>query len=384
MELSPDDLERISKQYPYFSVAQVLLSKSYQRRKDHRFADQVAQASLYSGNREKLYRYLKEEPETVIEIPVVPISRTMAKEEELQPEIQVLPTLPDPPKPSEQPDMSGLVDFILDDKSISREADDDARIEENVEEERMAIVFHPDEISVPPVEAVQETETPVSTVTPVHQVPEMDDFQREILLEAIQSSIEQEVSGEEDLAETPVEAAKTTQLSDNKSEGDGFAAWVYQRSRQVHFGENAEKQPVNDQNSPDVDDWKHLGEEEIRSEKEVEDLLNAEEKTTLSHRSTKIQSTDYESHKRDLIDRFIRQEPRITRGKTTDYAPGNIAKDSVDEDHLPVTETMAQLYARQGRLDKARKAFKKLIELHPEKSVYFAAQLKNLDKFKKP
>jgi tetratricopeptide (TPR) repeat protein len=44
---------------------------------------------------------------------------------------------------------------------------------------------------------------------------------------------------------------------------------------------------------------------------------------------------------------------------------------------------MAQLYARQGKLDKARKAYKKLIELYPEKSIYFAAQLKNLDKLKK-
>ena len=37
----------------------------------------------------------------------------------------------------------------------------------------------------------------------------------------------------------------------------------------------------------------------------------------------------------------------------------------------------------QGKFDKAKKAYRKLIELYPEKSVYFAAQLKNLDKPKK-
>jgi pentatricopeptide repeat protein len=44
---------------------------------------------------------------------------------------------------------------------------------------------------------------------------------------------------------------------------------------------------------------------------------------------------------------------------------------------------MAVLFAKQGKLDKARKAFRKLMEQHPEKSIYFAAQLKNLEHFKK-
>ncbi len=81
-----------------------------------------------------------------------------------------------------------------------------------------------------------------------------------------------------------------------------------------------------------------------------------------------------------IIERFIQTEPQINRGKAIEYSAGNMAKESLEEDVNLVTETMAKLYVKQGKLDKARKAYKKLIELYPEKSVYFATQLKNLNK----
>ncbi|MFM9985439.1 MAG: tetratricopeptide repeat protein [Flavobacteriales bacterium] len=402
MELSPEDLERISKQYPYFSAAQVLLSKSYQRRKDHRFADQVAQASLYSGNREKLYHYLKEEA-TVIETPIISLPRAEQTAPVATPMVEQPPVISIPvaeipiPPPSQEKevaknDFAGLVDFILDEKGITPTSP--ASIEDQVVAERREITFHVDEVpEITPQPVYEKEASTASELTgnpPKTSIPEMDDLQREILLEAIQSSIEQEVGETEKDIASPVSSRSTPE---EPLAGDtSFAAWVYRRSQQVHFAENPEEQPIDETNSPDISDWKHLSEAETNTaqqektgeDKDVDELLNKEETSTLSHSSKRIQSTDYETHKRDLIDRFIRQDPRIARGKTTDYTPGNIAKDSVEEDHLPVTETMAQLYARQGRLDKARKAFKKLIELHPEKSVYFAAQLKNLDKFKKP
>ncbi len=87
-----------------------------------------------------------------------------------------------------------------------------------------------------------------------------------------------------------------------------------------------------------------------------------------------------EKKKDDVIERFIQTEPQINRGKAIEYVAGNMAKESLEEDLNLVTETMAKLYVKQGKLDKARKAYKKLIELYPEKSIYFATQLKNLNK----
>ena len=54
------------------------------------------------------------------------------------------------------------------------------------------------------------------------------------------------------------------------------------------------------------------------------------------------------------------------------------AKQGLVEDSSLVTETMAKLYAQQGQMSRARKAYKLLALKYPEKSVYFAAQLKKL------
>ena len=55
-----------------------------------------------------------------------------------------------------------------------------------------------------------------------------------------------------------------------------------------------------------------------------------------------------------------------------------LAKESLVEDTSLITETMARIYAAQGQLGRARRAYKLLALKYPEKSVYFAAQSKQL------
>lgn len=82
----------------------------------------------------------------------------------------------------------------------------------------------------------------------------------------------------------------------------------------------------------------------------------------------------------DLIDRFIETSPKITPKKVGSYSTENMAKESLVEDESIVTETMARIYAQQGKLEKSRRAYRLLSLKYPEKSVYFAAQLKKLGK----
>jgi tetratricopeptide (TPR) repeat protein len=84
----------------------------------------------------------------------------------------------------------------------------------------------------------------------------------------------------------------------------------------------------------------------------------------------------------DLIEKFIASEPRITPGKVEQYTGVSFAKESLEENFDWVTETMAKLYGTQGKIDRARKAYKRLIELHPEKKIHFENQLKALNQRK--
>jgi hypothetical protein len=82
----------------------------------------------------------------------------------------------------------------------------------------------------------------------------------------------------------------------------------------------------------------------------------------------------------DLIDKFIRDEPRIVPSRAGFYNPLDVARQSlVDKDDI-VSETLARIYWQQGNLAKAVKIYKRLGLLFPEKSSYFAAQIEKIEK----
>jgi hypothetical protein len=80
-----------------------------------------------------------------------------------------------------------------------------------------------------------------------------------------------------------------------------------------------------------------------------------------------------------LIDAFLAKgDVRIGPVRESLESTEKWAAQGLVEDASLVTETMAKLYAQQGQIGRARKAYKLLALKYPEKSVYFAAQLKKL------
>lgn len=100
--------------------------------------------------------------------------------------------------------------------------------------------------------------------------------------------------------------------------------------------------------------------------------------TTLAPR-TDTAPTPLAGEQSVLIDKFIAEEPRIVPSKTEFFNPVVQAKRSVEEHEDVVSETLAGIYAAQGNLLKARTAYQRLGLLHPEKSAYFAALVREMD-----
>ena len=80
----------------------------------------------------------------------------------------------------------------------------------------------------------------------------------------------------------------------------------------------------------------------------------------------------------DLIEKFIENEPGITRGGADYSKLGDLSKDSNRDDGEWVTETLAKIYELQGNNSKALKIYQKLRLRFPEKNDYFAGLIDNL------
>ena len=76
--------------------------------------------------------------------------------------------------------------------------------------------------------------------------------------------------------------------------------------------------------------------------------------------------------KTEIIDKFIAENPQISRPKQEFYDPMVVAQTSVLDKENIISETLATIYLNQGYVDKAISMYEKLSLKNPEKSVYFA------------
>lgn len=82
--------------------------------------------------------------------------------------------------------------------------------------------------------------------------------------------------------------------------------------------------------------------------------------------------------KEELIEKFIREEPRISSPRKVFLKPTHTtSRDQQEEDEI-VSETLAILYHKQGNTGKSIRVYEKLCLLFPEKSSYFAARIEAL------
>ena len=79
-----------------------------------------------------------------------------------------------------------------------------------------------------------------------------------------------------------------------------------------------------------------------------------------------------------LIEKFSKDAPKIIYSPETHDAEANYGEESLEEDPNIVSETLANIYAQQGCVEKAVQMYE-ILKLHfPEKSCYFAALIEKL------
>lgn len=85
-----------------------------------------------------------------------------------------------------------------------------------------------------------------------------------------------------------------------------------------------------------------------------------------------------EKKKRDLIEKFIIEEPTIPRGNLDNVDNRDLSEESSTEKEDLFSETLAKIYIKQKLYEKAIATYIKLSLKYPEKSVYFAHRIEKI------
>lgn len=344
-----DELEEITKNYPWFSLAHSYLAKAYQENKSHKTSGQIALASTLHSNRTWLYGFLKEP--ILQKVKVDDLENTLPRERITETVVETLPS-----SASTSNSLAALAASMMDEETTGRqegreekrgeemvklEVREDKKREEKGRQEVRDVVRNEEKVNLEVREDQRREE----------EGRDLDFLDKSILATAVSSSIFLEVS----------ETASSEEVEQNASQD-------LPKDLSKNLEIVIEQGPTEEGENGALFTWLRSVSEEV-----IEDERGEEEVS---------KSTDTIQPTLDLIEKFIAAEPRITPGKVEQYTGVSFAKDSLEENFDWVTETMAKLYAAQGKIDRARKAYKRLIELHPEKKIHFENQLKVLNQRK--
>jgi hypothetical protein len=349
------DLQNLTEKYPYSQLFSILYLKSLSSNNDIRFDEELSKHAYRITDRAQLYRLIQDNDQ-----PVAQVAEQTIEEKIIEPTVL-------------------------------------EKVEEQIElpiiEEVLTPVVEIQQESIP-VEEVHIPEIEIQT----EPTPEVETIE----IEEVNSVLENEVLTEPEIieVETAENAGEEIIEFEEKIEVEETSVELESIEATERFDKELLSEAiVSNYNLDHLEDIKTPS-EDIKEEKIIEKTSIEPSTAPIGKKSfsswlrsneNEIETVDFERARIELIvDQFIKEEPSITRPSKTKeieekpkrefYSPAKKAKASLDVQSMPVSETLAKIFALQGNYPKAIYAYEQLILTNPEKKVFFASQIEELQK----
>lgn len=277
-------------------------------------------------------------------------------------------------------------------EAVSKQASDEGVEKADIKDTPVKIEI--EELPEPPVEEVKENFELTSIQEPLSE-EEGEQEVEENRENSVESSIEErhfprpiildELTSEEEAEDDPIQL--------------DFSAWL--RMKQGVSPESEKRESDNEEPAPIDESIEFEVPEEEASEEEVTPMeedheveFELEEDTIEkeSYIEPELKAEEQKVNKMQLIDRFLKDQPKITPRKKEDKneETTSTSRSTIDVSAMGsevgddfITETLAQVYKQQGYLDKAMSAYEILSLKYPEKSSFFADQISEIRRQKR-
>ena len=319
------DLEVLINEYPFFETAHLLFTKGLHKLQPINYSKQLRKTAIIANSRAVLYELIHQ-PDTVsIKSSVDENKFTEAEDNKIKTTIE---TALNPKNQSPVTVTNNEIKVIyvntVSNSIIAPEKTDDK-----------------EKTKLQEIDIVKQIENETDVPTQDFDVDKLNtDIEREISKGIIQSYVQTDV-------------IKTPELTkEEKFEPSSFTDWLKIIQKESHTFQ-------------------------IETKKEASIL---KENTEKEQKKPEIeQKSTFFDQKKQIIDKIIESDPgRIKLGNNKFFTPVSDAKQSLLENEHLVTETLAKIYALQGNISKAIRAYEILSLKFPQKSVYFASLIEKL------
>ena len=311
------ELESIVKEYPFFETAHLLYTKGLQKQNSLLFAKQLRKTAIIANSRIILHELLHKK-----EVMIEHIVQQEIKEISSIPVEEVKPTISN--ITTTDTELKVIYVNTIPSEKISN-------VETKIVEQTTIVETKSNEIEI--LQHIEnETETKQFDIDKLNK-----NIEQEISRGIIQSFVESDILKTQELNKTEIK------------EPVSFTDWLHKIQKEAHTIQKPE--PVLDE--------KPTEKNEIEPKKE--------------------EKSPFFNQNRQLIDKIIESDPgKLKLGTNKFFTPNVDAKQSLLENEHLVTETLAKIYALQGNINKAIRAYEILSLKFPQKSVYFTTLIQNL------